>query len=58
MEKLDEETEKGIEAIIYLQGMAGIEEPREKALAGWRGMSASERVTTMNAYQIFADGGK
>ncbi len=50
----DEEAarKKGIEAIIFLQGLVGITETREKAEAGWNGMQAWERTSTLQAYAV------
>ena len=51
--KMSDITEKdGIKAIQFLQGVMNIEETEEQARAGWNGMSESEKVTTMQAYQV------
>jgi hypothetical protein len=44
-----EETE-GVKAIVWLQSLAGITEPEEKALKGWQDMSEQERDQTLLAY--------
>jgi len=49
---------QGIEAIIYLQSLAGITETEEQARAGWRSMSDSEKQTTMFTYNLLGDMGK
>jgi hypothetical protein len=41
--------ERGIKAIIGLQAMAGIVEPREKARAAWAALSDGERESTLSA---------
>ena len=48
--KEDEEKRraKGINAIIYLQQLVGIEETREKAGAGWDAMTEHERASTLS----------
>jgi hypothetical protein len=43
--------EKGVAAIIYLQKMAGIDEPREQALKGWRAMSKHDQDFTVKFYK-------
>lgn len=45
--------EKGIEAIIALQKMVGISEPRAAAAAGWDLMSDWQKRRTLRAYEIF-----
>ena len=45
--------EQGIQAIIFLQAMVGITEPREKAEKGWDRMEEWERDSTMCAYSMF-----
>lgn len=45
---------RGINAIIYLQALVGIEETKEKATAGWEAMTEAEQNTTLalsNQYQ-------
>lgn len=51
----DEATEKGIEAIIYLQKLVGIEETREQAVVGWSRMSKHERQFTMKVCEVMKD---
>ena len=45
--------ETGIQAIIFLQAMLGITEPREKAEKGWDRMADWEKESTMRAYAMF-----
>jgi len=52
--ELTEEEQRGVAAIIYLQAMAGIDEPPAKALAGWRGFRDGERQSTMNAFALMS----
>ena len=47
----DSTRELGIEAIIYLQKMAGIDEPRDKAEKSWDTFQDWERTSTLTAYQ-------
>jgi hypothetical protein len=49
------ETEKGIKAIIFLQGTANIEEPEERARANWLAMSDAEKQTTMETYEMLKE---
>lgn len=49
---MNQEEIEGIEAIIYLQSLAGIEEPVERAKAGWRSMTPRQREATLDAYKI------
>lgn len=48
----DTRREEGIKAVIYLQAMAGFDEPREKAEAGWDGMTPSQQSTTLEVYGL------
>lgn len=48
--------EDGIQAIIALQGMAGIEESVEQARAGWRSMSDHEKQVTTDTYRMIFGG--
>lgn len=51
MNNEEQEREKqGIEAIIYLQNMAGIKETEETAMNGWRKMTKREQDFTLNFY--------
>lgn len=50
---MDNEEEKGIEAIRYLQKMNGIEEPRSKALTGWRCMTSVQKQLTLQLHDRF-----
>ena len=45
------EVEEGVQAIIYLQAVAGIEETLEKASAGWFGMNEHEKNSTLDIYR-------
>lgn len=51
--QMDRQT--GIEAIIYLQAMAGIKESQEAAARGWDGMSVSDQVATISTYALFKE---
>lgn len=42
----------GINAIIYLQAVVGIDETVEEAAAGWDKMTAAQKKQTMQAYSI------
>ena len=42
----------GIQAIIDLQALAGIEESRENAEKAWDGMSPHDRDNTMAAHAV------
>ena len=44
--------EQGIQAILFLQSLIGITEPRDKAMLEWDGMTASERRSTLDAYAL------
>jgi hypothetical protein len=50
--KLSPEDEAGVQAIIYLQGLAGIKETETSALHGWRQLSVDHRRRTMAAYRL------
>ncbi len=50
--KVETEEEKGIKAIIALQGMMNLGESREKAAHGWASMSDSEKKSTLEAYKV------
>jgi hypothetical protein len=43
--------ERGIDAIIALQKVAGLKETREAAERGWRGMDPWQREQTMLAFE-------
>jgi hypothetical protein len=45
--------EKGIQAIITLQLIAGIDEPRERAEKAWDEFSDFDKENTMVAHSIF-----
>ncbi len=44
------EREQGIQAIIALQALVGITEPREEAEANWDLFDEHEKAATMSAY--------
>lgn len=44
--------EQGVQAIIDLQAFAGIDESRDDAIRGWRGMTEEERIKTELAYAL------
>ena len=48
--KLTKTEERGIEAIIWLQALAGITESKAKALLGWRMMDKHAREHTLQTY--------
>lgn len=48
-----QDREEGILAIIALQRLAGIEEPRERAEKNWDAFSDYDKANTMAAAQIF-----
>jgi hypothetical protein len=48
-----EDEKKGVKMIQHLQKMAGIDEPFDVALAGWRAMSPYEKTQTIAAYKFF-----
>jgi hypothetical protein len=50
-ERATEDEEAGMKAIVALQQVAGITETENRALYGWRNMTAHERAQTMLAYQ-------
>lgn len=57
--QMTEEERAGVEAIIYLQSLAGIDEPQDVALKNWRNFSQWEKSNTMAAYSLFhVDGGE
>lgn len=47
--------EEGVEAIQFLQGLAGIKESKEAARKGWSRMTDEEKSGTEKAYRIFYD---
>lgn len=53
-----EERERGILAIIGLQAIAGIDEPRERAEANWDMFSEWEKRNTLAAWEILKPGGE
>ena len=48
--------EDGVKAIIYLQKLAGKDEPEDKARRGWRGMQDWEKQQTIYFYNLFNQG--
>ncbi len=44
--------EDGIKAIQFLQGVVNLKENEAQARAGWNRMSQSEKITTMEAYEV------
>lgn len=50
MENLNEKD--GIKAIQFLQKVVNTEETEVQARAGWNGMSQSEKITTMEVYEM------
>ena len=50
-----EDTELGVKAIIFLQGMVGITEPEDVARRNWLAMRGWERESTMKAYAMFTE---
>ncbi len=48
---LTDEEKLGVEAIIYLQSLAHITEPKDIALANWRNFSQMEKDHTMQVYR-------
>jgi len=49
----DKREQLGVRAIQYLQSMAGIEEPFDRALNAWRTMSKRDQLNTIAAYETF-----
>jgi hypothetical protein len=43
---------EGIEAIIFIQKMIGIDESQEKARIGWLLMTPSQKKITIDAYRL------
>lgn len=43
--------EDGAKMIIALQALAGIEEPKERALKAWREFSDDKKQSTINAHR-------
>jgi hypothetical protein len=44
--------EEGVQAIIFLQSMAGITETEDGARAGWQRMDENSQIATMVAYKM------
>ena len=44
--------EEGVKAIIYLQSLAGVVEPEERAAKNWDGFMDWEREQTLRTYRI------
>lgn len=49
--------EEGLDAIIFLQKMAGITESRDDAQIGWASMSEMDRGQTLRLYRLFKQQG-
>lgn len=49
---MNEDEQEGVKAIIYLQALAGIDEPVEKARRGWQSMTPRQKEATLDAYKI------
>ena len=47
-----DEKEEGVKAIIYLQSLAGIVEPEERAAKNWDGFMVWEREQTLRTYRM------
>jgi hypothetical protein len=45
--------EEGIKAVIALQKLVGIDEPRERAEKNWDGFTKAEQSSTIQAFKIF-----
>jgi len=50
---ITEDEKYGIEAIQYLQKMAGVNEPHDRALKNWRIMTEREKEITREYYNRF-----
>jgi len=55
MKNLTKEEEEGIKAIIYLQKLADIDEPKERALRNWRSFKDWEKEQTMGMYNLLKE---
>lgn len=53
--KLTRDEKQGIKAIQFLQAFADIDEPFDRALRNWRGMSETEKAQTLRTYQLLKD---
>lgn len=53
---ITDEEEKGVAAIQFLQKKAGIKEPYDKALKGWREMSPQEKQITLETWVMLGGG--
>ena len=51
MPELTEKQKLGIEAIVFLQGLGGIDESEEDALKSWNSMTKTERKKTLFLYE-------
>ena len=47
----DQNKEKGVKAIIFLQKCAGIDEPKDKAEQSWSSFSENQKKQTLLAYK-------
>jgi len=48
----DAERELGVEAVIFLQSVADITEPRDRAERAWDSFKTFEKVATMQTYRL------
>lgn len=48
--EIDQETKEGIEAIVFLQAVVGLDESLSDALEGWLSMTDAERSVTIDTY--------
>lgn len=53
---MNEEEKEGIQAIVFLQSLAGIDEPEEKARRSWKGFADWEKQATLNTYRLMNRG--
>ena len=50
----DDAEKEGAKAIIFLQGLEGIEETEDSALEGWRRLCVRHKDQTMRAYLLLS----
>jgi len=48
--------DQGVQAIIALQKMAGVDEPEDRARKNWQAFAAWEKVSTMQAHKLIFGG--
>jgi len=53
-EKITKEEEEGVKAIIFLQKLAKIDEPRKRALRNWRNFKGWEKEHTLRVYRMLS----